>query len=79
MYLLSDGFSRHQLGFNGDEEAEEGSFTQTANSIITTIIAQTPLLTVSKQNWRCGHLKCSINLNIQHYNQSDLFPSLTRQ
>lgn len=63
LYLFSDGFSRNQLGFNGDEEAEEGSFTQAADGVISTFTAQTALLTVSQQHWRSGHLKRPINLN----------------
>lgn len=63
LYLLSDGVSRHQLRFDGDEEAEEGSFAQAAAGVVSTFTAQTALLTVSQQHWRSGHLKRPVNLN----------------
>lgn len=66
LYLFSDGVARNQLGFNSDEEAEEGSFTQAADGVISTFTAQTALLTVSQQHRRSGHLKRPINLNIMY-------------
>lgn len=59
--LLSDGLSRHQVRFNGDEECDEGSFAQTPQNIITTV-GVAAFSTVAQQNCRSVDPERSINL-----------------
>lgn len=61
-YLFPNRLSRHQLRFDSDEECDKCSLTQAPQTIITTIGAVAPLLTVPQQHCWCVHLECSINL-----------------